>query len=90
MLDVRAYIYLGAFLSQLRVFSGISRVSADEIVGLNKSALRTLNMIRFLVSLSIGVYAGIYIAQNYEVPRVDEPAKLYQRVLDFLEENKKK
>jgi len=53
-------------------------------------ALRTLNMLRFLISLSIGVYAGIYIAQNYEVPRVDEPAKLYQRVLEFLEENKKK
>lgn len=47
-------------------------------------------MLRFLISLSIGVYAGIYIAQNYEVPRVDEPAKLYQRVLQFLEENKKK
>ncbi|XP_011068383.1 PREDICTED: uncharacterized protein LOC105154503 [Acromyrmex echinatior] len=42
------------------------------------------------ISLSIGVYAGIYIAQNYEVPRVDEPSKLYQRVLQFLEENKKK
>ncbi|XP_012523045.1 short transmembrane mitochondrial protein 1 [Monomorium pharaonis] len=55
-----------------------------------KSALRTINMLRFLVTLGIGVYAGIYIAQNYEVPRVDEPAKLYQRVVDFLEENKKK
>ncbi|XP_012057958.1 PREDICTED: LOW QUALITY PROTEIN: uncharacterized protein LOC105621097 [Atta cephalotes] len=41
------------------------------------------------ISLSIGVYAGIYIAQNYEVPRV-EPTKVYQRVLQFLEENKKK
>ncbi|KYM81336.1 Repressor of RNA polymerase III transcription MAF1 like protein [Atta colombica] len=54
-----------------------------------KSVLRTLNMLRFLISLSIGVYAGIYIAQNYEVPRV-EPTKVYQRVLQFLEENKKK
>lgn len=69
---------------------GILRVSTDKILGLNKSALRTLIMLRFLISLSIGIYAGIYIAQNYEVPRVDEPAKLYQRVLQFLDENKKK
>ncbi|KYM94150.1 hypothetical protein ALC62_15232 [Cyphomyrmex costatus] len=72
------------------MFSGIPRASASNIVGLTKSVLRTLNMLRFLISLSIGVYAGIYIAQNYEVPRVDEPAKLYQRVIQFLDENKKK
>jgi len=76
------------------MFSGISRVSASKILGLNKFALRTLNMLRFLVrkhmhtlvisktivcnfldlqiSLSIGVYAGIYIAQNYEVRTSDK------------------
>ncbi|XP_011642803.1 short transmembrane mitochondrial protein 1 [Pogonomyrmex barbatus] len=68
----------------------VLRVSTSEILRLNKHTLKTLDMLRFLISLSIGVYAGIYIAQNYEVPRVDEPAKLYQRVLQFLEENKKK
>jgi len=73
-----------------RLSTGILRVAAGEIFRLNKSALRNLNMLRFLISLSIGVYAGIFIAQNYEVPRVDEPAKLYQRVVEFLEEKKKK
>ncbi|XP_077281720.1 short transmembrane mitochondrial protein 1-like [Temnothorax americanus] len=72
------------------MFGYFASVSADEILGLDKPALRTFNMLRFLISLSIGVYAGIYIAQNYEVPRVDEPSKLYQRVIQFLEENKKK
>lgn len=31
--------------------------------------------------------ADLFLSQ---VPRVDEPAKLYQRVLQFLDENKKK
>ena len=47
-------------------------------------------MIKFLLTFSVGVYAGIYISQNYEVPRVDEPAKIIERIKKFADEYKKK
>lgn len=70
--------------------SGAATNVTSKILRLDNSASNILNMLKFLISLSIGVYAGVYIAQNYEVPRVDEPSKIYQRILQFLEENKKK
>ncbi|MPC25171.1 hypothetical protein E2C01_018274 [Portunus trituberculatus] len=39
-------------------------------------------MISFQVTFGVGVYAGIYITQNYEVPRVDEPSKLWEKLSD--------
>ncbi|XP_029041745.1 uncharacterized protein LOC114875521 isoform X2 [Osmia bicornis bicornis] len=42
------------------------------------------------LTFSVGVYAGIYISQNYEVPRVDEPAKIIERIKKFADEYKKK
>ncbi|XP_034183028.1 uncharacterized protein LOC117605612 [Osmia lignaria lignaria] len=43
-----------------------------------------------MLTFSVGVYAGIYISQNYEVPRVDEPAKIIERIKKFADEYKKK
>ncbi|RLU16730.1 hypothetical protein DMN91_010798 [Ooceraea biroi] len=51
---------------------------------------RCVTLYNLQVTFGIGVYVGIFMAQNYEIPRVDEPAKLYDRVMQFLEENKKK
>lgn len=71
------------------------------------------------LTFGTGVYAGIYISQNYEViavahaqlrilrvylgewllmclfvvlqvPRVDEPAKIWERLCEFAENHKKK
>merc|ERR1711915_610647 len=42
------------------------------------------------LTFGAGVYAGIYITQNYDVSRVDEPAKLWEKVKDWAEQNKKK
>ncbi|XP_015602377.1 uncharacterized protein LOC107271202 [Cephus cinctus] len=47
-------------------------------------------MFRFLITLGIGVYAGIYISQNYEVPRVDDPQKIIEKVKQLSEQYKKK
>ncbi|XP_076028889.1 uncharacterized protein LOC143017839 [Oratosquilla oratoria] len=41
------------------------------------------------LTFGAGVYAGIYITQNYQVPRVDEPAKLWEKVKDFADQYKK-
>ena len=47
-----------------------------------------LNMIQF-VSHFTGLYAGIYLTQNYNVPVVPDPTSLIDKAKKFLEENKK-
>ncbi|XP_076350948.1 uncharacterized protein LOC143247186 [Tachypleus tridentatus] len=44
---------------------------------------------RETVTFGLGVYTGIYIAQNYQVPRVDEPKELWKKIKDFAETYKK-
>ncbi|KAH8273020.1 hypothetical protein KR026_009934 [Drosophila bipectinata] len=48
----------------------------------------------FQITFGAGVYTGIYVSQNYEVPRVDDPQKLVQRlnekVKELMEDSKKK
>ena len=36
-----------------------------------------------------GLYAGIYLTQNYNVPAVPDPTSLIDKAKKFLEENKK-
>lgn len=47
-------------------------------------------MFKFLITFSIGIYAGIYISQNYEIPRIDEPTKIIERIKEITDEYKKK
>ncbi|XP_058835204.1 short transmembrane mitochondrial protein 1 [Topomyia yanbarensis] len=50
-------------------------------------------MLKFLLTFGAGVYTGIYVTQNFDVPRVDEPAKLWEKtsekVKEFLDDHKK-
>ncbi|XP_017842557.1 uncharacterized protein LOC108599887 isoform X2 [Drosophila busckii] len=32
------------------------------------------------LTFGAGVYTGIYVSQNYEVPRVDDPPKMVERL----------
>ncbi|XP_046868302.1 uncharacterized protein LOC6645697 isoform X1 [Drosophila willistoni] len=47
-----------------------------------------------LLTFGAGIYTGIYISQNYEVPRVDDPQKLVERLnqklRELVDDNKKK
>ena len=36
-----------------------------------------------------GLYAGIYLTQNYNVPLVPDPTSLVDKAKKFLEENKR-
>ncbi|KAI8035635.1 hypothetical protein M5D96_011546 [Drosophila gunungcola] len=40
----------------------------------------------FQLTFGAGVYTGIYVSQNYEVPRVDDPQKLVQRLNEKVKE----
>lgn len=46
-------------------------------------------MLKFLITFGTGVYVGVYLSQNYEIPRVDEPAELWERIKKFVDEHKK-
>lgn len=41
------------------------------------------------LTLGVGVYAGMFIAQNYDVPKVDDPEKVIEKIKDFAEQYKK-
>lgn len=46
--------------------------------------------VKFMSNLTItGLYAGIYLTQNYNVPVVPDPTSLIDKAKKFLEENKK-
>lgn len=42
------------------------------------------------LTLGLGVYAGMYLAQNYDVPKVDNPTNVYEKFLDILDDGKTK
>ncbi|KAH9520610.1 hypothetical protein DERF_004310 [Dermatophagoides farinae] len=41
-------------------------------------------MLRGLLIFAAGVYTGIYASQNYDVPQVDKPQELLNRVKIWL------
>jgi hypothetical protein len=45
--------------------------------------------LRTLVTFSLGIYAGMYTTQNYEVPKVESPKEYYQRVKAYITLKKK-
>jgi hypothetical protein len=49
-----------------------------------------MTFFRTLITFSLGVYAGMYTTQNYEVPKVESPKELYERFVEYLSAHKKK
>lgn len=41
------------------------------------------------LTFSAGIYAGIYITQNYTLPRVDDPTELMEKVKEFTDKYRK-
>lgn len=46
-------------------------------------------MIKVLISFGTGLYTGVYLCQNYTIPRVDEPQELWRKVKEFADKYKK-
>ncbi|EDW18817.2 uncharacterized protein LOC6582647 isoform X1 [Drosophila mojavensis] len=53
--------------------------SCDEIPPCPAKRSRS-RLIFCLLTFGAGVYTGIYVSQNYEVPRVDDPPKLVEKM----------
>jgi hypothetical protein len=45
--------------------------------------------LRTLITFSLGVYAGMYTNQHYEVPKVESPCSLYERAKQYITLKKK-
>lgn len=43
-------------------------------------------VLKFLVTFGTGIYCGIYLSQNYDVPKVYEPKELLSKLQDFVGE----
>lgn len=41
------------------------------------------------LTFGTGVYAGMYVAQNYDVPKVDEPEKVVDKITKMFGDAKK-
>lgn len=48
-----------------------------------------MGLLKTFLSFAVGVYAGIYFDQNYQVARVDEPKEIWKKMRDFVEQYKK-
>jgi hypothetical protein len=46
----------------------------------------TRAMLRFIFTFGAGVYTGIYVTQNYEVPLVDSPRDIVEKTQKLLED----
>jgi len=46
-------------------------------------------LFNFVTGLLTGIYAGVYLSQNYNVPAVPNPASIVDKAKKFLEDNKK-
>lgn len=42
-----------------------------------------------LLRLFIGALIGVYVAQNYEIPKLSGPIETYRNVKDYLNKNRK-
>jgi len=47
-------------------------------------------LFNFVTGLLTGMYAGVFIAQNYKVPQLSDPSTMLERIKEFAEQNKKK
>ncbi|KAI9561090.1 hypothetical protein GHT06_012046 [Daphnia sinensis] len=41
------------------------------------------------LTFGVGIYAGIYLSQNYQIPRVDEPKVVWEKIQSLMEQYKK-
>ncbi|RWS21359.1 hypothetical protein B4U80_02526 [Leptotrombidium deliense] len=46
-------------------------------------------MFRGFVWFAFGLYSGVYLAQNYDIPTIPEPQELWKVAQEYFEEHKK-
>lgn len=46
-------------------------------------------MFRGFWTFALGVYAGVYLSQNYEVPKVDDPQSIIKKIKEYADSHRK-
>lgn len=46
-------------------------------------------MLRRLITFLVGVYSGICVCQNYELPRMNNPKELVEKVKEYVNQKTK-
>jgi len=46
-------------------------------------------LIKNIIIFSTGLYIGVFMEQNYKLPRVDNPQEYISMINEWLEKNKK-
>lgn len=47
-------------------------------------------MLKALISFGLGVYTGLYLSQNYEIPKIDDPSQILVKLKEFAEDYRRK
>ena len=48
-----------------------------------------MGLLKFITGFAVGLYAGVYLVQHYNVPNVSDPVSIYNKALETLEKYKK-
>ena len=48
-----------------------------------------MSILKFVSGFTVGLYAGIYTVQNYNIPYIPEPGEIYNVVMKTIEKFKK-
>jgi hypothetical protein len=82
-------VLLHSTLEPLVVYKIVQELSRPSPFLRKLVGRKRMGIFRALLTFSLGVYAGMYAAQNYEVPKVDEPSIAMKKLSDYLEQYKK-
>ncbi|XP_017762498.1 PREDICTED: uncharacterized protein LOC108552457 [Eufriesea mexicana] len=47
-------------------------------------------MFKFLITFGIGIYVGICLSQNYNIPRLDDPDTIMEKIKELKDQYRKK
>jgi hypothetical protein len=57
-------------------------------VYITKYKYKRYGLMRRFFHFSLGIIAGIYISQNYEVPTIESPSKMWEKFKVFMDTKK--
>jgi len=43
-----------------------------------------MGLFKGLFLFGVGLYSGVYVCQNYDIPKMDDPEKLLKKAKDYL------
>lgn len=48
-----------------------------------------MGLLRALIIYGIGFYSGVYATQNYDLPKMEEPQEILQKIKEYLKQYEK-